>query len=137
MSLLNKFLKRELHEMIKPPAEKKITKTRTYYVNAFNCKNSAGQDSCMIGLFESNMWSGITGFGVKIGKEYYVNTKLLAFYRIKPHPFTVNFHNRCGDVKICGKNYDKIPIISRHKEKRLEADCVESAIEKFTNFQFD
>jgi hypothetical protein len=136
LSLLNKLLKRELLEAVNPPKTKKTSDMRTFYVNAFNCKKSDNQAAVLIGLFDSNEWSGMAGFGVRVGNEYYLGAKLLAYYKIKPHPFIVNFHNRCGDVKICGKQYPKIPIISRNKEKRLEADSVESAIEKFAGFEF-
>jgi len=121
--------------MSKPPEKKKPSPTRTYYINAFICKKS-GRPVHMVGLFDSNTWSGITGPGGKVGNEYYLDAKLLAYYRIKPHPFIVNFHNRCGDVKLCGKQYGRIPILSRYKEKHLEADSSESAIEKFSRLQF-
>ena len=137
LSLLQKFLKRELLEMKKVPEKKKPARMQTFYVNAFKCKKTDEQTSYLIGLFDSNEWSGMPGFGVSAQNEYYLGAKLLAYYPIKPHPFLVNFHNRCGDVKICGKQYGKIPIASRNKEKRLEAQCVESAIKKFINFEFD
>ena len=138
LSLLNKFLKRELYEMGKPPAKKASTQNRTYFVNAFRCKiKSDGQDACIIGLFNSNAWSGLPGLTKSFANEYYVGTTLLAYYRTKPNPYIVNFNSRCGEVKICGKRYEKIPIISRYKEKRLQADNLEAAIEKFANFEFD
>ena len=137
LSVFNKILKRELHGMNRPPAKKEISQTRTYFVNAFKCKNAADQSATMVGLFNSNAWTGLPGFAKNLGNEYYVGVKLLAYYRVKPHRYVVNFNSRCGDVKVCGKRYDKIPIISRYDEKRLQADSPEAAIEKFTNFAFE
>jgi len=138
LSLFNKFLKRELHGIAKPTAEEDPAESKTYYVNAFRCKvKSDGKDACIVGLFDSNYWSGMPGLSRSFSSEYYVGTKLLAYYKIKPHPYIVNFNNRCGEIKLCGRRYEKIPIVSRYKEKRLEAESLEEAIAKFSGFEFD
>ena len=137
LSLFNKLLKRELRAPETALANTLKTQPRTYYVNAFNCKNSGDEPVRMIGLFDSNNWSGLPGLAKSLGNEYYIGVKLLAFYRTKPYRYIVDFYSRCGPVKMCGKQYDKIPIISRYKEQRLEAESPEAAIEKFIGFEFE
>ncbi|MCL2579379.1 MAG: hypothetical protein FWE32_05045 [Oscillospiraceae bacterium] len=138
ISLLNKFLAGELLRMTTTPAPTEPAKTRTYYVNAFRCKiKSNGQDACIIGLFDSNEWAGLPGLAKNLAGEYYLGAKLIAYYQVKTHPLTVNFYDRCGGVKICGKRQERVPILSRYKEKRLEAESEQEAIQMFTNFQFD
>jgi len=135
LSLLNKWL---LGEMAAPVAAKtdEPAHLRTYYVNAFRCKTkSDGKDACIIGLFDSNDARGIPGLAV--ANEHYVSVTLLAYYRIPPHPYIVDFKRRSGEVKTCGRLYERIPIISRYKERRLQAENTKAAIEKFTNFEFD
>lgn len=138
ISLLNRFLKGELLEMRKTPGQSEPAKVRTYYVNAFRCKvKSDGQDACIIGLFDSNHWSGLPGLAKNLAGEYYLGARLLAYYKVKPNPFGVNFYSRLGDVMVCGRRQEKIPILSRYKEKRLEAESDGAAIEKFKNFAFE
>lgn len=86
-----------------------------------------------IGLFADCKWEGRGNFCGWYGAEYYLNTKLYAYY--------ISDTNSCirkkceGEVMICDPpiNFVEIMIGSCYWEWFIEADTIEEAIEKFRN----
>ena len=112
-----------------------------YYVNEVHldtpihgCKTDYGHS--YIGLFTNNAWEGKGSFCGWYGAEFYINTRLIAFYQFGDGTMYYKPKIMLSDVYQCNKYFDSIMIGSCYWERVIEADNDEDAIRKFSNLEF-
>ena len=116
-----------------------LKKKKKFYVNKFYDDAlthiyTEGYGDGLIGLFEECGTTGKGNFCGYYGAEYYVNTKLLAFY-VADCRGVYSPEKMISDITICKRPvvYKEVSIGSHMWTKVIDAETVEEAIEKFKN----
>lgn len=108
-----------------------------FYINSFNDKSLS--DKSLIGLFDCNTFYGEGHFCGWYSSEYYCVTSLYAYYEFDdPWNEPVNFKKNPRNFITLKEpiTFSKIHIGSCYWEKKLKADTVEEAVEKFIRLKW-
>lgn len=91
----------------------------------------------IIALFGEYEWDGVGNFCGWYGAEYFLDTKVYAYYIADATHF-YDPKQRVSDVTVCNPclEYERVGIGSCSWTTVIEADSVEEAIEKFKNFEW-
>ena len=87
-----------------------------------------------VGLFKGRKWEGRGNFCGWYGAEYYLDTKLLAYYKYEGGIY--NPKKRISDVSICDVELPEASIGSCMWGYVIEADTDEEAVAKFIAMDF-
>jgi len=110
-----------------------------FYVNKFydDSVKKVAYENSLIGLFEQCKTDGRGSFCGYYGSEFYLNTRLIAYYTAETKGCYTP-EKRIGDIVVCDepKRYDEVLIGSHMWTKVIEADSLEEAIQKFLRFEW-